>query len=565
GWHHIVSVLFHAVNSVLLFFLLIELTARVWLAFFVAALFAWHPLHIESVAWVSERKDVLSTCLGLLAMLTYARFAKTEPGRMRRKYYLLTCVLFTLALLAKPMLVTLPFLLLLLDYWPLRRAGWRGLLVEKIPLFILSAASCVVTLWAQNTRGAVVSTNLLPMSLRLANAVWACCWYVAKLAWPADLTVYYPYVNPPLGWAVWVPALALVAVTVIVLRLRQCLCLTVGWLWFVGTLVPVIGLVQVGSQGMADRYSYLPSVGLFIAVVFGLTELAGRFPQWRKGLAIAGTAVLIGCVTAGIRQIQVWRNSETLYRHAIAVTTGNYAAYNNLGSALQNEGKLDEAVEYYKKAFQAFPHYADAHANLGFCYLQMKRPSDAMAEYLTAIALDANKPTPHYFLGNLLLQQARVAPAIEQYRIALSLVPENPDFHYQLGTALMAAGQIEESHREYRECLRVNPDRIEALNNFAWSLATDPDARWRDGGEALRLATRVVALTHATNAVMLDTLGVAYAEAGQFSEARETTRRAVDAAQAQSDRQIADEIAKRLPLYEKSQAYREPVSAGAVK
>jgi len=600
GGHHMTNVILHTANSCLLFVLLLWTTRKTGPSFVVAALFAWHPLHVESVAWVAERKDVLSCFFGLLTMLAYSRYAETAPGNGRarfgvpslggshrgppesgipsavsKRFYLLTVLLFALGLMAKPMLVTLPLVLLLMDYWPLRRAGcgadgqagrfrratWARLALEKVPFLLLAAISCVLTLRAQAAGGAIVAAEALSVPLRLASAAFAYYRYVGKILWPTHLAAFYPYSDPPLDWRVWMAALGLAVITATAMLLRKRPHAATGWLWFVGTLVPVIGLVQVGAQAMADRYTYLPSIGLFIAAAYGLGELAAPSRFAKAGLAALTVLVLASCLVATRRQLAYWRNSETLFRHAIAVTWNNYAAYNNLGIALETQDRVAEAAECYKNALVIFPRYADAHCNLATCYRKLKRTRDAIDEYQTALRIDPKNARTHYFLGNELLAEGSIARAIEHYRTGLALKPDHSDLHYQLATALLAQGEIADAYAHYREAIRLKPDFIEALNNLSWFLATQPDARFRDGKEALQLARRAVELTGTNNPGSLDTLAGALAETGRFREAAKTAQTAADLAKTQHAAGLERQIREHLQCYERGQPVRDTNSA----
>ena len=370
--HHLTSVLLHATNTVLLFLLLKRMTAKTGRSFFVAALFGLHPLHVESVAWVAERKDVLSILFGLLALLAYVKFAeesKTPDGTGKsEKFYRLALVFFALGLMSKPMLVTLPCILLLLDYWPLDRfkeKTVRKLILEKWPFFALAAMACIITLAAQRKAGSVMSFVTLPFSLRLENALLSYVRYLGKFFYPANLCVYYPH---PRWWPFWKiffasAILAVISAGAIRLRRRRPWLLG-GWLWFVGTLVPVIGLVQVGQQSMADRYTYFPLIGIFILAAWGACELTGSRPS-AFVLSTTASAVIVSCVIMTRAQIYWWTNSEILFRHAIAITENNALAENNLGTALGTEGRFSEAAVQYQKALAVWPDNAQYQCNLG--------------------------------------------------------------------------------------------------------------------------------------------------------------------------------------------------------
>jgi tetratricopeptide (TPR) repeat protein len=577
GGHHLTSVFFHTLNTWLLFYLLVRGTGKPGPGFFVAALFGWHPLHVESVAWVAERKDVLSTFFGLLSILAYMGYAGRAPvdGRTRGKsaaYYAASVLFFLCGLLAKPMLVTLPFLLLLLDYWLLRRAGqtagsqlkgisWLKLSLEKTPFFLLSAASCLVTLWAQKSGGAMVPVESLPVADRIANAVFSYYWYAEKLLWPTRLAVYYPYIAPPKDWRFWLALTGLIGITLAFIVARKFPGFIIGWLWFLGTLVPVIGLVQVGGQGMADRYAYIPSIGFFIMVVFGLFELLRQSRPALFCLAGIGTLILTALLAAAERQVACWADSEALYRRAIAVTDNNYAACNNLAIVLQTQGKFAQAADYFKQAVEIFPRYIDAHCNLGDTYDQLKQPAEALSQYQIAVQINPGYFRAQYSLANLLLKEGDFAGAETHYRACVAADPERAEGHYQLAAVLMSEGKVAESCQEYRRALQISPDWVEALNNLAWSLATQKEARYRNGGEAVELALRAVSLTKTNNPGVLDTLGVAYAESGQFRKALDTVSQALPLIHSP---EFQNELKTRLALYQNSQPYREKNEPPAV-
>lgn len=569
GGHHLTNVILHTLNSCLLLLLLWQMTGKLGPSFVVAALFAWHPLHVESVAWVSERKDVLSTLFALLCMMAYVWFTRSSLPRRRLIYYWLAFCLFALGLLAKPMVVTVPFILLLLDYWPLQRLKGSSLplsriALEKVPFLLLTAVSCGVTLWAQKAGGAVVPFASLSITVRVANATLSYWSYIGKLLWPARLAVYYPFAVHSANVTISLAGVLLLLITIEATRLRKFPWLATGWLWFMGTLVPVIGLVQVGSQGMADRYSYIPSIGFFIAIVFGLNDLLDRL-SWRT--PVVPVAALAGCAAyamAAGQQVWYWRGSETLFRHAIAVTDGNYAAYNNLGVTLFREHDYPGALQCYQKAIRYFPTYGDAYANLGNVYRQLKQRKKAITEYQVALKINPKNAEAHYFLGNLLLEDGQTASAEQHYRIAMNLIPSHSDIHYMLASLLMSEGRTDEACQQYRETLRIAPDWIEALNNLAWALATTPEARFRNGQEAIRLASHAVMLTRTNNPGVLDTLGAAYAEAGQYRQAAQTASLALSLFHSPAGTEMAHDIKKRLRLYEKSQPYYETTPPPAV-
>jgi hypothetical protein len=442
--HHLTSVILHALNSLILFGLLRRLTGEFWPSAFVAALFAVHPTHVESVAWVAERKDVLSTLFFLLATLCYVGYVR-RGGAAR---YAAVAALFALGLMAKPMVVTLPLVLLLLDYWPLRRRrSWIALVLEKLPLFALAGASAVATLIAQRAGGSMESNDLVSLPLRVVNATVSYARYVIKTVWPADLSVLYPHPNLAGGtpWSPWQLAAAgsfLVVVTVIVFavgdRYRYA---RVGWSFYLITLLPVIGLVQVGQQAMADRYTYLPSIGLFLVVAWGARDVLVAMPgrptgkKWAAAL-VAGT-VLIGCTTASWAQTRYWRDSLALFERALAVTAPTPIMLSNLGVALAADGRLDEAIACHLQALEIKPDYAKAHNNLGTAYQQA----------------------------------GRIDLAIRHYRAATGIDPGSAAAHYNLGVALQASGRSDEAAAEFRRALEIDPALERARGRLQEALA----------------------------------------------------------------------------------------------
>ena len=402
-WHHLMNLLFHIANTVLLFFILHRMTKALWQSAFVAALFALHPLHVESVAWVAERKDVLSTFFWIIAIGAYASYVE-RPGLKR---YLVVCGSFIFGLLAKPMLVTLPFVLLLLDYWPLGRlernpAGedpaqtpifrWatvRPLLVEKIPLFALAAFSCVVTYFVQHHGGMMRGMEILSLGTRLANALVSYAAYMGKMLWPVNLAVLYPH---PVWWPAWKVLFALVllaAITAAVMKgARRRPYLPVGWLWYVGTLIPVIGIVQVGSQAMADRYTYIPLIGLFIIAAWGIPRLLVRLPRRREILAALSALCLICLFFLTWRQVSYWRSNITLYNHTLEITKRNGAIYMNRGTAYLVLGNYRVAIEDFNRAIEINPRVAASYMNLGVAYNGLRDYTRAMEVFNKAMEID---------------------------------------------------------------------------------------------------------------------------------------------------------------------------------
>ena len=420
--HHLTNLFFHMINTLLLFLFLTWVTHDLWPSAMVAALFALHPLHVESVAWVSERKDVLSTFFWLSTMWAYA-FYVARPSLQR---YLPVLLLLVLGLMAKPMAVTLPFVLLLLDFWPLGRVqkgagesqpsppAWRvywPLIKEKIPLFAVVILGCLVTMWAQRMSGAVMPLNIRPVDARIANALVAYVMYVVKMFWPYPMSFFYGLAFVP-WWQAALAGLALLGVTALLLwGARRHPYLGVGWLWYLGTLVPVIGLVQVGGQAMADRYTYIPFIGLFIIVAWGVFEITARLPYRKLIVSTGAAAVLLACLLSTWVQAGYWRSSETLFRHGMAVSKSNYMAYHHLGMAYANQGRIDEAIALYRKTLQVAPAYPPAYNNLAVAYARQGKFEKAVPLFKAAIKLSPNNLSYYANLALAYRQQGKKAEA----------------------------------------------------------------------------------------------------------------------------------------------------------
>lgn len=482
--HHMTSVLLHAANSVLLFWLFTTLTGRPGRSAVLAALFALHPLHVESVAWIAERKDVLSALFGLLATLAYVAYARR--GGVAR--YLLVALLLALGLMAKPMLVTLPLVFLLLDYWPLERPGtspisWvssqtRRRVLEKIPLLALSAASSLATLTAQRGGGAVVALEHVAFPLRLANAVVSYVRYIVKTFWPMDLSILYPHPylsggTPLRTWQIAGAAIVLIAASAFFLRPGRPRYLPVGWLLYLGTLVPVIGLVQVGQQALADRYTYLPLIGLFVIVTWGVGDwLASRNPRAAPILALAA---LTACAALTWSQLPTWRDSVTLLRHALSVSGSHPVAHNFLGLALNRAGRHAEAAAELERAVERAPRYADARYNLGNAYLSQGDYARAARQFRLRLEIEPGHAETHNNLANALLALQRIDDALAEYRRAVELDPDYADAHFNFGFALHSNGRLDEAVEQYRQVLRVDPVHPQANNNLGRALQDTGD------------------------------------------------------------------------------------------
>jgi tetratricopeptide (TPR) repeat protein len=579
GAHHVMNVLFHAANAALLFLVLRRMTGARWRSAVVAALFALHPLQVDTVAWVAERKNLLGGLLWLLATAAYVRYAE-RPTAAR---YSVVVVLFALGLLAKPVLVTLPCVLLLLDFWPLRRcrilsgtdapeaattdeatavfapASLGRLLWEKAPLLALALGSCGITLVAHRALGTTVLD--LPLSARLENALVSYARYLGKTIWPADLCVIYPRPDDWPNAATAASAALLLAVSSgVALALRRAPWLAVGWFWFLGVLVPFIGIVQAGLQAMADRFAYLPLIGLFLAVVWGVTDAARGWPQPRRWLAALAGLALAGCAVQTWRQLEHWQNSRTLFAHAVAVTRNNAVAHINLGTALEAEGKLEDALAHYREALRLEPRRAQAHNNLGNALDALGRSAEAIAHYEEALRLKPGVALVHYNLGVALAALGRFDDALTNYRTAARLKPEDAHPHYLMGLARLRQGQTAAAIAHFRDALRWEPDHAKTLNQLARVLAADTDPQCRNGAEAARLAERAAELTGFEQPAVLDTLAMAYAETGRFAEAIQVAQRMLELLTAAGLTNETAAIQQRLQRYRGGQPFRESVA-----
>ena len=555
--HHLTNVVLHALNAGLVFWLLQRMTGAAWRSLLVAALFALHPLRVESVAWVSERKDVLSGFFGLLALLTYARYAQSSvisgpspPAAARDNrprttayrllitdhrllFYLLSLCFFALGLMSKPMLVTWPFVLLLLDYWPLGRMRQRmqnaecrmqnseasdastlrspaqdghpaprttphvsrftfhvSLLLEKLPFFALAAAASVVTFLVQKQVGALTGTESLPLNARFGNALISYGRYLGKLFWPMDLAVYYPRPDHwPMGKVLFAGGLLLGVSTLVCVQRRRHPYLLMGWLWFVGTLVPVIGLVQAGGQAMADRYTYLPSLGVLVLAVWGACEMTRSWRYQLPAWSVAGGAAVVICLALTHQQLGHWKDSEALFRHALEVTEHNSLAHNNLGAALATKGQSDEAIRQLQEALRLQPGFALAGNNLANALLKKGQTDEAIRQFQEVLRLKPDHAEAHYNLGTALLMKGQTDEAIRQFQEALRLNPDHADAHYNLGNALGKQGRTDEAIRQFQEALRLEPDHSLAHYNLgnAFFMKGQMDEAIIQYQEALRL------------------------------------------------------------------------------
>jgi tetratricopeptide (TPR) repeat protein len=470
GAHHVTNVLLQTAAAILLFLALRRMTGFLWRSAFIAAVFAIHPLRVESVAWVSERKDVLCGVFFMLTLWSYVRYAR---GGRPLGWYLATLFFFTLALLSKPSVVTLPFILLLLDYWPLQRFDTSTrlrLFLEKIPFLMLSVASCIPTLFAE--KSGVQLLEFHPLSLRVENAMVSYVVQMERMVFPVNLAIPYPYPESGLPWLEVASAGALLAGICMLAwaHRRTRPWLLVGWLWYLIMLAPNIGIIQVGDQAQADRHTYLPQIGLYLSLTWLAAELC---PSWRHrrlalgGLAMAILAVFMFCAHA---QAAYWRNSETLWTHTLACTSDNAIAQSNLGNVFLKQGDVDEAISHFQTALQINPKYALAEGNLGDALLRKGRIDEAISDFQTALRLNPNFPDAYNSLGYALLGKGRIDEAILDFQTALRLKPNFPDAWNSLGSALFEKGAVNEAISAFQQALRLKPDYADAYENLGMAL-----------------------------------------------------------------------------------------------
>ena len=627
GGHHLTSLSLHIASTVLLFLTLKRLTRAHWRSAFVAALFALHPLHVESVAWIAERRDVLSTFFGMLTLLMYERYVegyKVQTPKTKVFYWLaLAC--FALGLMSKAMIVTLPVVMLLLDYWPLQRfqlhvppwrrsathslpgRGWAQadqlstlwrLIREKLPFLAAGCLSGVVTLCAQSQAGALPSVARLPIPDRLLNATLSYARYLLQMLWPRGLTVFYPY---PKSLSIWPAAgagLLILVISVAALSLvRRRPYFAVGWFWYLATLLPVAGLIQTGAHAHADRYTYLPLIGVFIMLAWGAADLFPHSRTGRSALALGAALVLGACVGATRSQLKHWQNSVTLFSHALEVTKDNWLAHNNLGTALADQGKVDEGAEHFRAVLQINPDCDDARNNLGRFLAERGKPDEARAQIEAVLRRDPRHARAHRNLGYVLFAEGNIAQGVAQYALARQLRPEDAvtpedlaaaltrqadsrtplpclrqaldllptaDLRAQVAAAWAGQGEVQCAVQGYRAALALKPQSPEILNNLVWILATCPEANLRDGAEAVRFGERACELTRFQRTLMVGTLAAAYAEAGRFAEAVATAEKACALAAASGDDALAGKNRELLQLYRAGRPYREPANPAPV-
>ncbi len=649
GGFHLTNVLLHAATAIALFLVLLNMTGALWRSAFVAALFAIHPLRVESVVWITERKDVLSGLFFMLTIAAYLGYAR-RPFSIAR--HALVCLFLALGLLAKPMLATTPFVLLLLDFWPLKRwrgeGGCRRILLEKIPLLLLSALSVAMTMGSHAALDPHSDIGSVPILWRVGNALVSYVAYLRQMVWPTGLVPHYPHPGAALPlWQIGGAALLLAVISLTALHQRKNRpWLLVGWLWYLGMLFPVIGITHIlGEAARADRFTYLPQIGLYLSLIWLAAEWLAR-KQVRRAVPIAIATTILAALAATARhQSTHWKNSVSLWNHTLAHTVANALARNNLGLALEDEGKVAEAIRQYEEAIRISPDYPTANNNLGLllaaqgktdqaiahfrrairgnpnlaepryglgaalarhgktaeaipCFaesirldpdlaapyfgmgaalLAQGKPGEAIPYFELAIQLDPSVAAPHLGLGRAWAMQGKFTKAVPPLQEALRLQPGDPairdtlqrvlaaqkkqnldtaDAAYRTGLKMQMEGNFSGAIRQYEQTLQNDPDYYEARNNLAWLLATCPEARLRDGKRAVELAERVARKTGRENAVVLDTLAAAYAEAGRYPEATETARQSE---QIQARQRAAPTgIRERIKLYQSGRPYHEP-------
>jgi tetratricopeptide (TPR) repeat protein len=544
GGHHWTSVIIHIFNTVLLFLLLNKLTGAIWRSALVAALFAVHPINVESVAWIAERKNVLSTFFWLLTMLLYVWYVK-QPGWKR---YLPVFLFFALGLMSKPMLVTLPFVLLLLDYWPLNRTAINTqdenqteiqsplkakktklsfLILEKIPLFILTAISIGVTVYAAKSASTIAGFEIIPLAKRVYNAIFSYVLYLKKLLWPTDLAVFYPQTDIQIHQVLLAASLLVFCTAIFCKYYKKYPYLVVGWFWYLGTLVPVIGIVQVGSQAMADRYAYIPFIGIFIMLSWTIAEIVKNH-LLQKITSILAVIILMALLVTTHIQVNYWETSFSLFERTLNLTKGNFIAQIGMGVELMKQNKIDEAIAHFntaininpenpanymafvslgqalsmqnkkKEAIAAFkqalsinPHCDEAYHKLGFVLFQTGQMDEASAAYKKAIVLNNDYPLYHGSLGNVYIKQGKIKEAIKEYNEVLRIQPTNAGAHNGLAMLLMQQDRTNEAVKHFRESVRLQPECANAHLSLAKILEKQGNVKEADYyyREAIRINT----------------------------------------------------------------------------
>ncbi|HEY1174280.1 MAG TPA: tetratricopeptide repeat protein [Verrucomicrobiae bacterium] len=594
--HHIMSLLIHLAAAMILFYALLEMTDRPWPSGIVAAWFAWHPLHVESVAWIAERKDVLSGFFFALILLAYAHYVKSKD----RRWYWLTFAALVLGLMSKTMLVTVPLVLLLLDIWPLKRVSiggkldlveWRKLFWEKWPFYAIMIIAVLLTLVPAILGSAVRSEEQWGFDFRAKNAMVSILRYLELTFYPRGLAVYYPPADIPAAQAMMAAILVTGLGAWCFVQRKQSPFWLIGFAWFIIMLLPVLGLVKVGTHAFADRYTYLPLIGIFTAIAFGADGWVRANVGHRKIVAgIAGVS-LVACIVLTKQQLMVWQNSITLFQHALKVTRDNPIAHYNLAAELMQQDRPTEALPHYEAVLKLRPNREDVHLNYGLALLKTKKIVEAREHFITAIELNPANVEARMNLGNIfyleekrnesleqfrqvlrlrpdhsgarnnlgliLLDQGRLNEAEANFREAIQRQPENSEAHFNLGRALVRLGRVEEGTVEWMKAAQLSPDASDALIHLTWLLATHPEARYRKGPEAVKLGARVLQITGPNDLVALDALAAAHAECGQFAEAINIIKRALEISRAAGDTLLLETMEKHLKSYQEGKPWRQ--------
>ncbi len=604
--HHLVSVLLHITNALLLFWIITNVTGGIWPGAFIAAVFALHPLQVESVAWAAERKTVISGMFWLLTMAAYIHYAR-RPGARR---YALVLIVFGFCIMTKPVVITLPLALLLLDYWPLERIKWghdtKGhkpeervfqefsvgrLLSEKIPLLVMSAILGVITYIAQKSGGSVITLERIQFGHRIANVFVSYIRYIGKLIWPSKLAVFYPREDLSMAMVILCILLfLLITIFSIYSGLRKKYFI-VGWLWFLGTLVPVIGIVQSGMQAMANRYMYIPMLGLLVISTCFVKELIAARPRYKNIAAAAAGIVLLSLIITTRMQVGHWRNSLTLFKYTLEISSNNEIAENSYGAALCREGRIAEAIPYFRNAIRIAPLHFEARNNLAKALLKegyydkaverfnellrakkdsakiyynlamaqngLKRYNEAIESFTKALELEGQDSDAYVYRGIAFLATKRVDEAISDFQKAIELDDKSAVAYINLGMAYLHEKEYEQAIQSWSKALEFEPANVEVLNSLAWLLATTGEVTTQDINNAIDYAERACELTNNERPDVLDTLAAAYAAAGRFEEAKQTAEQALMLAKDKGQETLTADIEKHLKLYKAGKRYKE--------
>jgi len=570
GAHHWVSLLFHTANVILLFLLLANGTGAFWTSAVAAGLFAVHPLQVESVAWITERKNLVSTFFALLTLIAYFRYARERKAL----FYGLSLLVFALGLMSKPAVITLPFVMLLLDWWPLRRFQLGdpegkfapgkdkriyGAILEKVPFLLLCAGSALVTISAHRDLGMLSQGTKPPAGMLFSNILLSYFEYVRKFIWPSDLAVFYPFPRQfPAGMIIGVALVLLIVSAMALLNWKRRSYFTVGWLWFVGVMIPMSGIVFVGIQAMADRFMYLPIIGLILIVCFGAREFFNKQKAGLKTGLMGAAVALFAFVAVARTQVSYWKSDLALFDHARQVTKDNYLAYNVVGGAYLRQGDYARAMTNLQASLEIQPNFTDVHLTLGHAMLYAGKFNEALNEFREALRLGSRFPQDLYVdIGATYEAMGNPTAALTNYTEAVRIDPAVPKGHLGLANMLLAVGRFKEAISELRLAAAQEPNSPEPIGRLAWLLATHANPAVRNGQEAVQLAEKACQMTNFKQPQVLNALAAAYAETGKFDLAVQTAQKALDAARANSDTNLAAMTETLLKLYQSGKPYRE--------